>query len=102
MVTEFFTIFRAIKYVSFEILIHHAKQRPCNFPSKKKIPVFILEKYLSKEIKLIFPCKWNAYYEVNCQSKIIFIFTFHLVIPSSRHIKIMLFEKKYFAIDFCI
>ena len=49
--TEFFTIFRAIKIVSSEILIHHAKQGPYNFPIKKKIPVFILEKYLSEKRK---------------------------------------------------
>ena len=37
--------------LSSEILIHHAKQRPCNFPSEKKIPVFILEKFLSENMK---------------------------------------------------
>ena len=51
IVTELFMIFRANKFVSSKILIHHAKQRPCNFSSEKKIPVFILEKILSKKIK---------------------------------------------------
>ena len=51
IVTEFFTIFKAIKLVSSEILIHHAKQRSCNFPSENKNLVFIFEKILSEKMK---------------------------------------------------
>ena len=46
IVTEFF-----IKFVSPKKLIHHAKQRPCNFSSEKGISVYILENVLSEKMQ---------------------------------------------------